>query len=34
MESIGIKTLDNEIVDYLHLELEEKLKMIVNVIEK
>ena len=27
-ESIGIKTLDNEIINYLNTEIEEKIKMI------
>lgn len=30
-ESIGIKTLDNEIIDYLNTELEEKIKSILSV---
>jgi len=30
-ESIGIKSLDNEIMDYLNIEIEEKLKTILSV---
>ncbi len=30
-ESIGIKTLDNEIIDYLNVEIEEKIKSILTV---
>jgi hypothetical protein len=30
-ESIGIKSLDNEIMDYLNVEIEEKLKTILSV---
>jgi hypothetical protein len=30
-ESIGIKTLDNEILDFLNTEIEEKMKTILSV---
>ena len=30
-ESIGIKTLDNEIIDFLNTEIEEKMKTILSV---
>jgi hypothetical protein len=33
-ESIGIKSLDNEIMEYLNVEIEEKLKTILSVRRK
>ena len=33
-ESIGIKSLDNEIMEYLNVEIEEKLKTILSVRQK
>ena len=33
-ESIGIKSLDNEIIDYLNVEIEEKIKLILSQAQK
>ena len=33
-ESIGIKSLDNEIIDYLNVEIEEKIKLILKQAQK